>query len=72
MRAATISLLGRVKSRGGLRNDLGLDAAGDFIVGALMAIGFISLDARDVTAAAGYVATANASIESWHRQSDKG
>lgn len=65
VRSATVRLIGRAKANGKVRDDVDAKAAGDFMVGALMAIGLISRDAGDVAAARGYVEMANATIASW-------
>ena len=67
VRSATRHLINRAKAKGKVREDLDSDAAGEFMAGALMAISLISRDARDVTAASGYVEMANAMIETWRR-----
>ncbi len=67
VREATAGLIERTKISGEVRNNVDGKAAGDFIVGALMAIGLLSRDAADVTAAKSYVETANATIDSWKK-----
>lgn len=67
VRAAAGRLIDRAKTSGEVRDDVDGKAAGEFMVGALMAIGLIIRNAGDVTAASDYVAIANATIASWRR-----
>ncbi len=65
VRAATKSLIDRGKANGEVRPEVSGEDAGEFMVGTLMAVGLISRDAGNVSAAKSYVDVANATIESW-------
>ena len=67
IRTAIIRLVKRAKAKGAVREEVNVKAAGDFIIGSLMAIGLINRDAQDVTAATGYVKMVKATIASWRR-----
>ena len=65
VRSATKRLIEREQAKGTVRTEVSGEEAGEFMAGTLMAIGLISRNANDVTAAKRYVDVANATIESW-------
>ncbi len=62
---ATIGLLKRAKASGEVRSDVDPEAAAEFMRGAMMTISLLNRDAQDVTAPAGYLKMALATIDSW-------
>lgn len=64
---AIIGLLDRAKANGQVRSDVDSVAAAEFMRGAMMTISLLSRDSQDVTAPAGYLKMALATIDSWRK-----
>ena len=66
---ATVELIKREQSLGKVKSCINPEDAGDFIVGCFLAIGLINRNAKDGTAAKGYVNMAISTVKSWKENS---
>ena len=64
---AVAALLGRVRAAGELRDDVSIDDARDFVVGAIAGATLVNRRAGDMTAGAGFVRASIATVRGWGR-----